>query len=99
MSSIFVILVLKTVIYKGKLLGFQNIESLNREHSELSTDFMDRLSLESVHNVHFHRLPPGRQVVLLFRILCLPTLTAFTLKKGTLGWNALLAKPGISLKI
>jgi hypothetical protein len=34
-------LVLKTVDYQCKLLDFQNIESLNREHSELSTDFMN----------------------------------------------------------
>ena len=43
MSPIFVILVLKTVDYHCKLLDFQNIECLNSEHSELSTDFIDRL--------------------------------------------------------
>ena len=41
MFPIFVILDLKTVDYYCKLLDFQNIESLNRKHSELSTDFMD----------------------------------------------------------
>ena len=41
MSPIFVILVLKTGHYHCKLLDFQNIECLNSEHPELSTDFMD----------------------------------------------------------
>ena len=34
-------LVFKTVIYKGKLLDFKDIASLELEHSELSTDFID----------------------------------------------------------
>ncbi len=41
MSDFFVILVLKTVIYHSKLLDFQNCESLELEHSESNTDFMD----------------------------------------------------------
>ena len=35
-------LVLKTVIYYSKLLGFQNYASLELEHYESDTDFMDR---------------------------------------------------------
>ncbi|HBX49656.1 MAG TPA: hypothetical protein DEH02_01150 [Bacteroidales bacterium] len=48
MSDSCVTLVLKTVIYKSKLLGFQHCESpayrqgrLALEHSEPNTDFMD----------------------------------------------------------
>ena len=37
MSDFCVILVLKTVIYKSKLFDFQNLESLELEHSELNT--------------------------------------------------------------
>ena len=36
-----VMLVLKTVIYKSKLLDFQNFASLEFEHSESNTDFME----------------------------------------------------------
>jgi len=43
MSDIFVILVLKTVIYNSKLLGFQYYECLNLEHYDPNTDFKDRL--------------------------------------------------------
>ena len=42
MSDFFVMLVLKTVVYKSKLLDFQNYASLELEHSELDTYFMDR---------------------------------------------------------
>ena len=47
MSTIFVILVLKTVIYKSnsdgyRNLDFQNCESLKSEHSELNTDFVNK---------------------------------------------------------
>jgi len=42
MSDFFVMLVLKTVIYYSKLLGFQNYASLELEHYESDTDFMDR---------------------------------------------------------
>ena len=42
MSDSCVTLELKTVIYKSKLLGFQFLESLAPEHSELNTDFIDR---------------------------------------------------------
>ncbi|OFX36026.1 MAG: hypothetical protein A2X08_08205 [Bacteroidetes bacterium GWA2_32_17] len=38
-------LVLKTVIYISKLLGFQNFASLKLEHYSSDTDFMDRLYL------------------------------------------------------
>ena len=41
MSDFFVMLVFKTVIYKGKLLDFKDFASLKLEHSELSTDIMD----------------------------------------------------------
>ncbi len=37
MSDSCVTLVLKTVIYKSKLLGFQHCESLALEHSEPNT--------------------------------------------------------------
>ena len=37
MSDFFVMLVLKTVIYKSKLLDFQNFASLELEHFELNT--------------------------------------------------------------
>ena len=36
-------LVLKTVIYKCKLLDFQNIASLKLEHYKSDADFIDRL--------------------------------------------------------
>ncbi len=39
MSDFFVTLVLKTVIYNSKLLGFQDCESLELEHYELNTNF------------------------------------------------------------
>ena len=42
MSDFFVMLVLKTVIYYSKLLGFQNFACLKLEHYESDTDFMDR---------------------------------------------------------
>ena len=42
-----VMLVFKTVIYKSKLLDFKDIASLNLEHSESNTDFMDRLYLKA----------------------------------------------------
>ena len=45
MSDFFVILVLKTVIYYSKLLGFQNFVCLKLEHYESDTDFIDRLYL------------------------------------------------------
>ena len=43
MSDLFVILVLKTVIYISKLLGFKDCECLNIEHYDPNTDFMDKL--------------------------------------------------------
>jgi len=39
-----VMLVLKTVIYKSKLLDFQNYASLELEHFEPDTDCMGRYS-------------------------------------------------------
>ena len=42
MSDFFVMLVLKTVIYKSKLLDFQNFESLELEHSEPNTRLYGR---------------------------------------------------------
>ena len=42
MSDFFVMLVLKTVIYKSKLLDFQNYASLELEHSEPDTDYIDK---------------------------------------------------------
>jgi len=42
MSAFFVMLVFKTVIYKSKLLGFKAFAGLELEHSELSTEFIDR---------------------------------------------------------
>ena len=42
MSDFFVILVLKTVIYYSKLLGFQNFACLKLEHYKSDTDFMDK---------------------------------------------------------
>ena len=42
MSDFFVMLVLKTVIYYSKLLGFQNFACLKLEHYSSDTDFMDR---------------------------------------------------------
>ena len=42
MSDFFVMLVLKTVIYYSKLLGFQNFACLKLEHYESDTDFIDR---------------------------------------------------------
>jgi len=48
MSVIFVTLVFKTVIYKSKLLGFKDFASLDIEHTELNTDFMDGHSLLSI---------------------------------------------------
>jgi len=41
MSDFCVMLVFKTVIYKSKLLDFKDFTSLELEHSELNTDFMD----------------------------------------------------------
>ena len=38
-------LVLKTVIYYSKLLGFQNFACLKLEHYESDTEFIDRLYL------------------------------------------------------
>ena len=55
MSDFFVMLVLKTVIYKSKLLDFQNFACLKLEHYSSNTDFMDRHYLVSVHNVRFLR--------------------------------------------
>ena len=52
MSDFCVILVFKTVIYKSKLLGFKAFTSLELEHSELNTDFIDGHYLESVHNIN-----------------------------------------------
>ena len=43
MSDFFVMLVLKTVIYYSKLLGFQNFASLKLEHYKSDTEFIDRL--------------------------------------------------------
>ena len=43
MSAIFVILVLKTVIYFIKFLDFQNYESLDSEHSESNTNFYGQI--------------------------------------------------------
>ena len=51
MSDFFVILVLKTVIYYSKLLGFQNFVCLKLEHYESDTDFIDRYYIVFVHNV------------------------------------------------
>ena len=42
MSDFFVMLVLKTVIYKCKLRGFQNFVCLKLEHYESDTDFIDK---------------------------------------------------------
>lgn len=42
MSDFFVTLALKTVVYYSKLLGFQDCESLELDHYEPNTDFMDR---------------------------------------------------------
>jgi len=42
MPYFFVMLVLKTVIYYSKLLDFQNYASLELEHSEPDTDFIDK---------------------------------------------------------
>ena len=42
MSDFFVMLVLKTVIYYSKLLGFQNFACLKLAHYESDTDFMDK---------------------------------------------------------
>ena len=42
MSDFFVMLVLKTVIYYSKLLGFQNFACLKLEHYSSDTDFMDK---------------------------------------------------------
>ena len=50
MSDFFVMLVLKTVIYKSKLLDFQNYASLELEHSEPDTDFMDKPYIVKVNN-------------------------------------------------
>ena len=41
MSDLFVILVLKTVIYNSNLLGFQDCECLDLEHYDPDTDFID----------------------------------------------------------
>ena len=46
MSDFFVMLVLKTVIYYSKLLGFQNFACLKLEHYESDSDFMDKHYLE-----------------------------------------------------
>ena len=54
MSAIYVILVLKTVIYHCKFLGFQNFESLNSKHSILSTEFMDRLKIHSLEHLEIN---------------------------------------------
>jgi len=43
MSDFFVTLVLKTNIYKCKLIVIQHFASLELEHSEPNTDFIDRL--------------------------------------------------------
>ena len=42
MSDFFVMLILKTVIYYSKLLGFQNFACLKLEHYSSDTDFIDR---------------------------------------------------------
>ena len=55
MSDFFVMLVLKTVIYKSKFLDFQNFASLKLEHSESNTDFIDRYYLEFVYNIRINK--------------------------------------------
>ena len=56
MSDFFVMLVLKTVIYYSKLLGFQNFACLKLEHYESDTDFIDKLYLEFIHNINIFNL-------------------------------------------
>ena len=48
MSDFFVMLVFKTVIYKSKLLDFKDFASLELEHSESNTDFVDGHYLGSI---------------------------------------------------
>ena len=55
MSDFFVMLVLKTVIYYSKLLGFQNFACLKLEHYKSDTEFIDRLYIVFVYNVRFSR--------------------------------------------
>jgi len=43
MSDFFVTLVLKTVVYFSKLLGFKDCESLELKHYESNTDIPDKL--------------------------------------------------------
>ena len=53
MSDFFVILVLKTVIYYSKLLGFQNFVCLKLEHYSSDTDFIDRHYLKDYSHFNF----------------------------------------------
>jgi len=56
MSDLFVILVLKTVIYNSKLLGFQDCECLNLGHYDPDTDFIDRHYIVCGCGPHSHYL-------------------------------------------
>ena len=47
MSDFVVTLVLKTFIYSSKLLGFQDCVSLELEHYDPNTNFIDRLYLKT----------------------------------------------------